>query len=249
MANVTINNLNLTTDTTSIAIPITKKTTNSILDYARNVKEAQPDLVEWRIDFFENVLDEAKLTQTAKDLRAVLASIPVLITFRTYDEGGNMPLTDLEYFKLLTFIIDNHLADTIDIELAHEHSAIKALVAAAHAASIPVIMSNHDFDKTPSLTTALSLLTAMDRLDADVLKIASMPNDTLDVLSVLQLSTMATQMFNKPIITISMGELGKLTRFSGPVFHSCLTFAALEDASAPGQLSLDTLKTFLAELS
>ncbi|MCT4396102.1 type I 3-dehydroquinate dehydratase [Periweissella beninensis] len=249
MANVTIKNLTLATDKTSIAIPITKDTTSSILEYAQAIKTVNPDLVEWRIDFFEAVLNDTKLIKTSHDLRAILAPIPVLITFRTYGEGGNLPLDDTSYFKLLATIIDNNLADSIDIELTHDFATIKTLVTNTHAANIPVIMSNHDFVKTPSLTDGLSLLTAMDRLDADVLKIASMPNSTMDVLTVLQLSTMANQIFDKPIITISMGELGKLTRFSGPVFHSCLTFAALEDAPAPGQLDLDTLKTFLAELS
>ncbi|CRH93926.1 3-dehydroquinate dehydratase [Chlamydia trachomatis] len=48
--------------------------------------------------------------------------------------------------------------------------------------------------------------------------------------------------------TMSMGNLGKLSRLAGVLTGSCWSFASLDEASAPGQISLTNMKKFLEEL-
>ena len=56
---------------------------------------------------------------------------------------------------------------------------------------------------------------------------------------------MSTKHANRPIITMSMGGLGLVSRLSGETFGSALTFGAAKAASAPGQISVDKLATIL----
>ena len=45
-------------------------------------------MVEWRVDWFENVFEFDKVEEVLKELRDALGNIPILMTFRTSKEGG-----------------------------------------------------------------------------------------------------------------------------------------------------------------
>jgi 3-dehydroquinate dehydratase-1 len=88
----------------------------------------------------------------------------------------------------------------------------------------------------------------MQELGAHLCKIAVMPKDSGDVLELLQ----AANDFNKegdcPFAAISMGPLGKVSRFAGGLFGSALTFASAGRPSAPGQISVEKLRKLLEEI-
>ena len=65
-----------------ICVPIVGVTKEAILNEARAITKLPADVVEWRIDWFENVFDFAALEDVLKDLRAVLGDMPILMTFR-----------------------------------------------------------------------------------------------------------------------------------------------------------------------
>ena len=107
-------------------------------------------------------------------------------------------------------------------------------------------MSNHDFFKTPSKEEIVSRLCKMQDLGADLPKIAVMPQSTADVLTLLcATDEMVTKFAKTPIITMSMAGIGVISRLSGEIFGSALTFGAAKEASAPGQLSVDKLNKVL----
>lgn len=109
-------------------------------------------------------------------------------------------------------------------------------------------MSNHDFDKTPATSELERRLTLMKTYGADIAKIAVMPNSARDVLNLLLATDNMKYKLNFPLITMAMGDLGKVTRISGEVFGSCLTFGTVGDASAPGQIESTNLKGILDTL-
>ena len=82
-----------------IAVPITGENAKEIINQAKRIVENQPDLIEWRIDFFTDFFAKDKLKKLANDLRKVLGNAVLLITFRTKKEGGNQELSDTNYFK------------------------------------------------------------------------------------------------------------------------------------------------------
>ena len=75
-----------------ICVPIVGVTKEAILEEAKAITRLPADVVEWRIDWFENVFDFAALEDVMKDLRQVLGDLPLLMTFRTFKEGGEKPI-------------------------------------------------------------------------------------------------------------------------------------------------------------
>jgi len=77
---------------------------------------------------------------------------------------------------------------------------------------------------------------------------AVMPQSADDVLTLLTATNEARKTLSQPVITMSMGDLGKVSRLAGEVFGSCLSFATVGAASAPGQIALDHLRPELEDL-
>lgn len=245
---VNLRKMTLGTGRPKIAVPITGKTASEIIEQAKTIAPKTPDLVEWRIDFYEDVTDAQQLVTIGKQLHDTLGSIPILTTFRTKSEGGELQLSDDQYFEICETVISAGFTDALDVERYHDEASVKALVNKAHENQVVVIMSNHDFDKTPDQTDIVGRLTSMVELGADVAKMAVMPQSADDVLTLLAATNQAHQELDQPLITMSMGDLGKVSRISGEVFGSCLSFGSVGAGSAPGQISLDDLRHDLNDL-
>ena len=226
----------------TIAIPVTGKTVDEILTQAQAILDTKQDvLIEWRIDYFEGVTDENKLVDAGKQLRDKIGDLALLTTFRTKGEGGELALDDDQYFDICK-------TDALDLERFHDEANVKEAVAVAHDHNVVIVMSNHDFDKTPAKDELVSRLVSMKELGADVAKIAVMPNSVADVLTLLTATHEAHEKLKSPLITMSMGDLGKVSRGAGEVFGSSLTFGTVGAASAPGQVSLPDLQKAMETL-
>lgn len=244
MKTVKIGKLTLGNGCPKIAVSLTGKSATELLQQAQAVMKTQPDLVEWRLDYLQ---DLSSIKQLAGKLRLIL-KVPLLLTFRTQEEGGVQPLGEKQYFGLLRKIIDQQLADALDIEVARNHQQVETLVQVAHQHKLPVILSYHDFQQTPTTAQILNHLKLMNEMQADLAKIAVMPHTAYDVLELLTATRKAADQLPLPVITMAMGSLGKITRLSGELFGSVLTFGSVGTSSAPGQISVARLRTILAEL-
>ncbi len=204
--------------------------------------EGQPvDVIEWRVD---HVADPELAVGVGVALRTS-TSLPILLTYRTDREGGLGNLPDDAYAELVGRLLRLELADAVDIEYSRSPTAVAALFDAARAAGVPVVASFHDFHTTPGREAILGHLRAQDALGADVLKIAVTPRSALDVAELLAASAAASAEFGRPLIAISMGELGLVSRVAGSVFGACATFATVGAASAPGQVPAAELAPLL----
>ena len=109
-----------------------------------------------------------------------------------------------------------------------------------------VIASHHDFEQTPDPEVIRMLLEQIRESGADVVKLAVMPQNMWEVLHLLE----ETNRFHEnhpdhPLITMSMGAKGGISRVAGEFFGSCVTFGAGGQASAPGQLPVKQLEEIL----
>ncbi len=243
MATVKIRNTVLGAGLPKIAVPNVGTTAEEILTAAEKIKSAKPDLMEWRIDYYAaGVNDFDKLNTTAKKLRQEVGELPILVTFRTKNEGGVCSLAEDQYLNLIEYVITNRLGDAVDIELFHDEKRVKSLVNLAHDYNVVVIMSNHDFEKVPAKDVIEFRLRKMAQLGADVPKLACMPHSAADVLTLLAATTEMNAEISNPLITMAMGDIGKVTRIAGQVFGSSLSFGAVGQTSAPGQLSIADLR-------
>ena len=172
MKKVKLNNVVLGDGSPKIAVPIVATEQAAIIEQAKTVLAAQPDVIEWRIDFLASVLDPEKLKTAALDLRQTLGETPLLTTFRTAKEGGNLAIDDEKYFQIVRLVVENELTTAIDVELFHQKEAIMRIVELAHVHGIKVIMSSHDFKQTPADCEIYYRIHRMADLGADVAKIA-----------------------------------------------------------------------------
>ena len=123
---------------------------------------------------------------------------------------------------------------------------VREMADLAHRHHVSVILSNHDFTATPDESEMLRRLQHMEELGADIAKIAVMPQSAGDVLTLLSATHKASQSLSCPVITMSMKGTGLISRLSGEVFGSCMTFGSVGEASAPGQIEAGRLKDILA---
>jgi len=230
-------------------VPIVGVTKEAILDEARAITKLPADVVEWRIDWFENVFDFEKLVDVLKDLREVLGDMPILMTFRTSKEGGEKAIEDEVYADINIKAAQTGYVDLVDVEVFTGDEIVKKIIDGAHAAGVKVVASNHDFFKTPDKDDIVGRLRKMQDLGADIPKIAVMPQNKKDVLTLLAATEeMANEYADRPIITMSMAGTGVISRLAGEVFGSALTFGAAAKASAPGQMGVEDLKQVLTLL-
>lgn len=116
-------------------------------------------------------------------VRQELPNGAILFTFRTKEEGGETEVPESYYFDLIDYAIKSGKIDAVDVEYFRDRASIEKVLAVAKEHGVTVIMSNHDFDKTPSFDEITGRLMGMKKLGADVAKLACMPNSAKDVLT------------------------------------------------------------------
>ncbi|MDO5784573.1 MAG: type I 3-dehydroquinate dehydratase [Eubacteriales bacterium] len=241
MKDVCVKGCSIGTGIPKICVPIVARNIDELFSQARAMNNKDFDIVEWRVDWFKDILKPDCIRRASRILRGILDHKPILFTFRTPREGGKIEI-DMEYYKKINMMaIEERLADMIDIELFCGDAIITDIVSAAHKKGVPVVISNHDFEKTPPRAELVSRLHKAEELGGDILKIAVMPQNIQDVLELLGATEQMSRESELPLITMSMGSKGLISRLSGEVFGSAVTFGTIGLASAPGQIEIDAL--------
>lgn len=229
-----------------ICVSVIEKRTKHIVKSAENIKELGADIIEWRADWYQDIFDKNEMMHTLERLRGTLGNVPLLFTFRTGKEGGAQKIAPESYVKVNKRAIESGFIDMVDIELFTGETEVEELVHFAKEHNVTIVMSNHDFQKTPEKEEIIGRLRLMQDIGADLPKIAVMPQSKEDVLTLLAATEEMNRKYAKrPIITMSMNGAGVISRLSGEVFGSAMTFGAVGKASAPGQMEIEDLKTVL----
>jgi 3-dehydroquinate dehydratase I len=149
--------------------------------------------------------------------------------------------TDSERVELLKVAIQ-HGATYVDIEFESELGYKQEIISAALAQQCDVIISYHNFSFTPSREQLKIIASQCFDMGANVAKIACMvlkPEDNASILSVYE--------SGKRIVSLGMGEMGKISRIAAPFLGAEFTFASASDefVTAPGQISYTKLRTII----
>ncbi len=243
---VQVKNVRFNEGKPKVCVPVVAKSKKEILDEFKYAISLDCDVIEWRIDHYEDVLETEELSLLAKELHALSEEKVFLITFRSYREGGVLDISDEEYALIYQELIKEQACDMLDIELFMPDKLVSELVDLAHDHGLTVIMCNHDFHQTVSHEEIVRRLCMMQDKGADICKIAMMPQSEEDVLTLLAASLdMAKNHARCPLITMSMGSMGTISRISGEIFGSSMTFGVGRSSSAPGQIPVDRLQKCL----
>lgn len=231
-------------------VPITANTPEQAIAQAQAIAEnSNADIAEFRID----LLDIAQTMDTATTqvialghtINQILKHKPLIATIRTHNEGGNLTVTDSEYASLYRAYSANPFMQLLDIEMLRDEPRVKEVVHLAHQKNILVVMSNHDFTTTPPQAQIEQRLLLQDKMGADILKIAVMPQSKQDVLTLMNATLHVSQHTQKPLLTMSMGKLGVVTRIAAASMGGSLSFGMIGQPSAPGQIEVDRLRQCL----
>ncbi|RKR76667.1 type I 3-dehydroquinate dehydratase [Frondihabitans australicus] len=230
-----------------ICVPLVAATVDDLAAAAAALPFDVVDVVELRIDFFDDVDDDSEVEAAIDVVRGALPDeTPLLFTFRSKPEGGQRDIDPDRYVGLLLLAAGNEAVDAIDVEMFTELGPLERIVNGAHELGCAVVMSSHDFEHTPHEEQIVARLLLQQDLGADVVKIAVMPESPRDVLTLLTATAeyVATKGV-RPAITMAMGPLGVVSRLAGETFGSCLTFGSAGAASAPGQVDAVALRQVL----
>ncbi|EMR5776831.1 type I 3-dehydroquinate dehydratase [Acinetobacter baumannii] len=242
--------LNAQTQTAATAVktivPITAKTKEQALAQAQVIANtADADLAEFRIDLLSFASDTKQVIALGHELKKILGNKPMIATIRTKNEGGQLEISDADYGKTYQAYLKNPFMDWLDVEMFRDQKVVSEIVQKAHQKKVLVVMSNHDFQKTPNQDEIEKRLLKQDQMGADVLKIAVMPKSKQDVFTLMNATLKVSQKTTKPLLTMSMGQLGTISRVATANMGGSYSFGMIGQASAPGQIDVTKLKQIL----
>jgi len=208
-----------------IAVPLSDQNLEEDL---RAVKELGADIVEFRIDMFERTEPDYVLSwvKRAKEL-----GLSTILTIRSPQEGGKDVPNRERIFELVS-----PYADYTDIELS-SRALIPYVRNLTKTSGKKLIISYHNFELTPANWILREVFREGMRWGADIVKVAVKANSYEDTARLL---CVARQEEGQKII-ISMGKYGKISRVSGFIFGSVISYAYYRQATAEGQLSLEEM--------
>lgn len=262
---IQVKDVKIGTGLPKICVPIVETTQEQILNQAQEIAREPVDLAEWRADFYEDAGSIEKTALTASLLQSILGKIPILFTFRTAKEGGAREIAFEQYRELLLHMAKSGCIDLIDVEVFRGYDKMQRKrrewkvadscnreiqqMVKELAKNVIVIGSFHNFKETPSREEILKRIFFIEKIGAAIPKIAVMPGEPEDVICLMETTLLAGRlMADKPVITMAMGPLGKVTRMAGESFGSAVTFGCMGKASAPGQIEVAQLRQGLQAL-
>ena len=240
---------NLINHRLKICVSLTAIDRESLVAQAKLIADSTVDVVEWRVDYYNERDDFDKVIDVLPALKEELGEKQLLFTFRTLEEGGEAEISLPRYQELCLMVAQSKQVDLIDIELARVEFLGRQFIQNIKKEDVKVILSNHDFEKTPDDATLIFRIGVMHQFGADIGKIAAMPQTLQDVLRMMGLVTKARGFYQLPLAIISMGDLGKISRISAGVTGSVLTFGAIGEVSAPGQIPVTELTQMIKNLA
>ncbi len=231
-----------------IVVPITARSPAGLVEEVRSLAGHPVDLIEWRVDALTGPDGSVAAPRVAPALHAVMevARRPVLATIRTAAEGGAARIEAAEYARWVTWLAAR--VDAVDVEVDRGvdlPGGATGLVSGARRLGAVVIGSHHDFSGTPPEPEVRDALARQEAVGVDIAKVAYMARVPQDLHVVLKAQMWARENLEIPVIGLSMGPLGSLSRICGMRLGCAATFATVGAASAPGQFSADQVRAAL----
>ena len=246
---VTVNDMVFGGPKPLICLQLVAKDQPALLQQAEALTPLNTDLLEWRIDAFDQVEEIESCMEALKALKKAMGAIPLILTCRIDSEGGFKTIAQPMRLDLITAAIASGETEIVDVELCNEPDFIDGIKKICRECGTKLILSYHNFEATPTETEIHDKLVLAQNVGADIAKLAVMPKDYGDVLTLLSATLKArTGAVKVPIITMSMGAEGGVTRVAGGLFGSDLTFAIGKESSAPGQIPIGELRQAMTVL-
>lgn len=226
-----------------IVVPVLSSSLNQLIGELELANQSQADLIEWRVDFFlaaqgdvSPISDRLAELNTVSRIVAEIAHKPVLATCRTSFEGGQYGGAEAEYLQIVTCLAEHFSFIDVEVNRSGAAELIRQM-----ANRVTVVGSFHDFSATGSCSELTEIFDSVKKCGAQIVKVAVMPTCPEDVQTLIAAATSWRAKNPDPMIAISMGDLGKITRMDAPKYGFLASFASLTQTSAPGQIPVGQL--------
>ena len=218
-----------------ICVSIAEKGKEDSIKSIQGAAQKGASLVELRLDFMND----------SDSLKEIIDSspLPIIVTNRSTEQGGHFDGSEKERTDQLINGIKLG-ADFVDVELDVSELVLTKALERTNGNGSKLIVSVHDFEKTPSQKMLNDLLQKTAAL-GNISKIVTTANSIEDCERTLSLLKRAN---GNKLIAFSMGELGQFTRIVSPILGGFLTYASMGKKVAPGQISLEKMIEIYKEL-
>ena len=221
-------------------IPIIAQNREQLIQDVSQVAAHKPDIIEWRVDWFNRLNETDYVVASLREIVPILNGIPILLTFRHISEGGAKEEPQQVRIDVIRATCETGLIDVVDIEQSNPREFVEEVKAIVRANGVKLVISTHNFSDTPSEEEILNRIKAGKEMGADIAKVCYLPKSFSDVLNVAKATYHARAgACLIPLITVSMGDLGGITRIMGREIGSDLSFLSAAGASGPGQMNIE----------
>jgi 3-dehydroquinate dehydratase type I len=217
--------------TPSVCAPIAASTVQKAMRLLRKAEKNNANLIEFRLDHLEKNYRMSDLISSTR--------LPRIATNRSANEGGKFRGEETNRVQSLLQAAEAG-CEFVDLELAMEN--LGSIIRKAKRLGAQVIISYHDFQRTPDLQELRRILEKQMNLGADICKIVSTAKEQSDNLRILEFVFNASR--KTKVVSFAMGKLGVISRVLSPIYGASFTFASVERGaeSAAGQLTLDEIR-------
>lgn len=210
-------------------VSIAEKTPNGVKKTLK-IALKKSDYIELRLDFLKIEHIPEVLEIVKKDLNKIVC------TLRPKTEGGKFPGNEKERIAILKLIAEyNPFLLDVEFNTLKRNISLRKYL---KSTKTKLLVSWHDFKKTPSSAELKKKMNQMSKLSSNV-KIVSTAKSTSD-------SNRMLELYNKKgknnLISFAMGDLGRISRILCLYLGSPYTYVSLGKAIAPGQFSVDEVK-------
>ena len=210
-------------------VSIAESTPTKVLSTLRKALQ-KSDYAEIRFDFL-TPSDVPKAVQLTKKYHK-----RCVFTLRPKTEGGKFQGSEKERISILKLIAEYN-PYFIDVEYSVA-SKNKDLLNYIKKTKTKILVSWHDFAKTPSLSTLSEKHQKMKKI-SDHIKIVTTSKSIRDTATILSLYKKQSS----GLIAFAMGDFGRISRILCLHLGSPYTYVSLGKPVAPGQFSLDEIKS------
>lgn len=196
----------------------------------------QIDIFELRIDMFRE--------HALRYIEGVFNSVktrfdkPIIATVRDVEEGGYKRIDNSYKYEIFESIMP--LSDAVDIEIKSELR--ERIISLCKSHNKTVICSYHNLRETPDMGYMDNIASEAKHGGADIVKIAVMANTRDDL---VRLASFTIKNKGIGLITLSLGDLGLISRIFNPMIGSLMTYGHLGTPTAPGQVSASDIVHYL----
>lgn len=228
-----------------VCVPVMEREKEAVVREIMALSESRADMVEWRVDQFCDYKNYNAIREVFGRTAPYLKEKIFLYTFRTKRQGGDGEPDGALADDMRDLAAESGCVDLVDMEFFEEEFPARKM-RRLQERGVKVVASHHDFDETPERGVMKMLLEQMCEGNADIVKLAVMPRNAEDVLNLLSVtSRFKEENPDTPVITMSMGKMGAVSRLCGESFGSAVTFASHGKASAPGQMDMTDVADIL----